>query len=338
MMRVDAYTHFIPTRFYKEVMSQGGHKDIGKRMMGVPSIYDVKTRLKVVDKFKDYSQVLSYPMPPFEMMTKDGKQAEEYAKIVNDGFAELCAQHPDHFPGWVAQCPMTAPDVGVREAARAMKNGALGVQIYTNVAGKPLDNPEFDPFWKAMNKTKTPIWLHPSRSSAMTDYSTEAKSKYEIWWTMGWSYETGAAMARLVFSRIMDKYPNLKIITHHFGGIVPMLEGRIGPGWDQIGARTSDEDLQKVKKSLKKRPLNYFKEDFYADTAAFGGKPATICGLDFYQKDKIVFASDCPFDPEKGTYYIRETLKILDSIDMPKKQRKAIMHGNLEKLTGRKLA
>ena len=44
----------------------------------------------------------------------------------------------------------------------------------------------------------------------------------------------------------MDKYPNLKIITHHFGGIVPMLEGRIGPGWDQLGARTSDEDLRRA--------------------------------------------------------------------------------------------
>ena len=133
-MRIDAYTHFIPN-----AVLQGGdvrrlHKDIGKRMMGVPSIYDVNVRLKVVDKFKDYAQILSYPMPPFEMMTKDGKQAEEYAKIVNDGFVELCKKYPDHFPGWVAQCPMTAPDVGVREAARAMKNGALGVQIYTNVA------------------------------------------------------------------------------------------------------------------------------------------------------------------------------------------------------------
>ena len=158
---------------------------------------------------------------------------------------------------------MTAPDVGVREAARAMKMGALGVQIYTNVAGKPLDNPEFEPFWEAMNKTGTPIWLHPSRGASFADYQTETKSKYEIWWTLGWSYETAAAMSRLVFSKIMDKYPKLKIITHHFGGIVPMLEGRIGPGWDQIGARTSDEDLQKLKKSLKKRPLDYFKENFY---------------------------------------------------------------------------
>ena len=123
MMRIDAYTHFIPTRFYKEVLSVGTHDDIGKRMMGVPAIYDVNVRLKVVDKFKDYAQILSYPMPPLEMMTKDPKETEEYAKIVNDGFAEMCAKHPDHFPGWVAQAPMAAPDVGVREAARAMKNG-----------------------------------------------------------------------------------------------------------------------------------------------------------------------------------------------------------------------
>ena len=59
-------------------------------------------------------------------------------------------------------------------------------------------------------------------------------------------------------------------------------------------------------KSLKKRPLDYFKHDFYADTATFTGKPAMVCGLDFFDHDKIVFASDCPFDPEKGTMYIRE--------------------------------
>ena len=258
-MRIDAYTHFIPHKFYHDVMEQGGHADIGKRMRGVPAIYDLDVRKKVVDKFKDYAQIVSYPMPPLEVMTSDPKQVEEYAKIVNDGFAEMCAKNPDHFPGWVAQAPLAAPDAGVRESLRALKNGACGVQIYTNIAGRPLDNPEFAPFWEAMNKNGMPIWLHPARGANFTDYLSEKKSKYEIWWTFGWSYETGAAMARLVFSKIMDKYPKLKIITHHFGGIVPMLEGRIGPGWDQIGARTSDEDLQALKKSLKrKRPLDYF--------------------------------------------------------------------------------
>src|SRR5437899_2632262 len=130
-MRIDAYTHFIPEKFFNKIV-ESGHADIGKRVREIPCIHDLDVRRKIVDGFKDY--------------------------------------------------------------------------LY------------------------------------------EKKSKYEIWWTFGWSYETAAAMARLVFSKIMDKYPNLKIITHHFGGIVPMLEGRIGPGWDQLGARTSDEDLSVILK------------------------------------------------------------------------------------------
>ena len=153
-----------------------------------------------------------------------------------------------------------------------------------------------------------PVWVHPTRTAKTPDYADEEKSLYEIWWTFGWSYETATFMARMVFSKTLDKYPDLKILVHHFGGIVPMLEGRIGPGWDQLGARTSDEDYGALLKSLKKRPLNYFKEDFYADTAVFGGEGATDRGKKFYPLEKIVFASDCPFDPEKGPMYIRETI------------------------------
>lgn len=336
-MRLDAYTHFIPKKFFDEILTTGDHRDIGKRVREVPSIHDLDVRLKVVDSFPDYAQILSYPQPPLERMTTPDK-VDEYARIVNDGFAELCRQRPDHFPGWVGQVALTAPDAGAREAERAIKElGALGVQIYTNINERPLDDPQFEPFFAAMDKLGKPIWMHPARGANHADYLTEKKSKYEIWWTLGWSYETAAAMARLVFSKTMDKYPNLKIITHHFGGLVPMLEGRIGPGWDQIGARTSDEDLSLVRKSLKKRPLDYFRNDFYTDTAVFGGKPATICGLSFYPLEKIVFASDCPFDPEKGWMYIRETLNILDSIDMPKEDREKIYYKNFEALVGKKL-
>ena len=293
--------------------------------------HDLDIRKKIVDTFKDYAQILSYPMPPLEAFTKgDGVKANEYAKLINDEFAEICAKDKDHFPGWVAQVALNAPDVGIGEAKRAIANGALGVQIYTNIAGKPLDEPEFEPFFAAMEKLDKPIWLHPARNASFSDYASEKKSRYEIWWTLGWSYETTAAMSRLVFSKIMDKYPNLKIITHHFGGIAPMLEGRIGPGWDQLGARTSDEDLQVLYKSLKRRPLDYFKHQFYADTATFSGGPALHAGFAFYDIDKIVFASDCPFDPEKGTMYTRETLRIIDEIDMPKAQKEMIWHGNLE--------
>jgi aminocarboxymuconate-semialdehyde decarboxylase len=335
-MRIDAYTHFIPQKFFQKLV-ESGHHDIGKRVREIPCIHDLDVRLKIVDQFKDYAQILSYPMPPPELLAK-GAEVEEYCKLINDGFAEICKKHPDHFPGWVAQAPLAAPDAGVRECERALKNGALGMQIYTNVAGRPLDDPAIEPFFAAMNKMNKPVWMHPARAANFPDYLSEKKSKYEIWWTFGWSYETAAAMARLVYSGIMDKYPNLKIITHHFGGIVPMLEGRIGPGNDQLGARTSDEDLTLVLKRLKKRPLDYFKHNFYADTAVFGGVPATRCGLDFYDPDKIVFASDCPFDPEKGTMYIRETQRILEGVDIPKADKDKIWYGNLERIIGAKLS
>jgi predicted TIM-barrel fold metal-dependent hydrolase len=336
-MRVDAYTHFIPAKFFNKIV-EGGHPDIGKRVREIPAIHDLNVRKKVVDTFPDYAQILSYSLPPLEVMTKgDGALANEYAKLINDGFVEIIEKDRAHFPGWVAQVSMAAPDAGAGEAERAIKMGALGVQIYTNIAGKPLDDPAFEPFFETMNRLGKPIWMHPARAANFPDYLSETKSKYEIWWTFGWSYETAAAMARLVFSKIMDKYPNLKIITHHFGGIVPMLEGRIGPGWDQLGARTSDENLHPLLGELKKRPLDYFKHSFYCDTAVFGGEPATHCGFDFYDFDKIVFASDCPFDPEKGTMYIRETLRILDGIGFAKDKKEKLFHGNLEAITGVKL-
>ncbi len=339
-MRIDAYTHFFPKRYFERMMEiAGGYKDMGKRVRSLPALYDLDVRKKIVDGHQDYAQILSYPQPPVETFARSPAEIDELIRMLNDGFAELCAKERDRFPGWVAQVSLDAPDAGVAEAERATTQlGALGVQIYTNVAGKPLDAPRYLPFWDKMNALGKPVWLHPARGAEMPDYASEKKSLYEIWFTLGWPFETTTAMARLVFSGIMDNHPNLKIITHHFGGIAPMLEGRLGPGWDVLGSRTTDEDYVALRRSLKKRPLDYFKQDFYADTAVFGATPATRCGLEFFPQDKIVFASDCPFDPEGGTMYPRETLRILDSLGLDSAVSDKIFHRNLESVTGRKIA
>jgi hypothetical protein len=101
-----------------------------------------------------------------------------------------------------------------------------------------------------------------------------------------------------------------------------MLEGRIGPGWDQLGARTSDEDLSVILKRLKKRPLDYFKHSFYADTAVFGGVPATHAGLAFYDLDKICL-HPLPLRSRKRPC-TSETLR-LRRLDMPQPTRKKFM-------------
>jgi len=338
-MRIDAFTHFIPGRFFGRMLEVAGdHEDIGKRVREIPSIYDLDLRLRLVEQFDDYAQILSLPLPPIEVFAPP-PLVEELARTANDGFAEIVAKHRDHFPGFVAQAPITGPDAGVAECERAIKElGALGVQIYTNAAGRPLDRPEFEPFFATMSQLGKPIWVHPARSADLPDYVDEKRSLYEIWWTFGWPYETAVFMARMIFSKILDRYPDLKFIVHHFGGIVPMLEGRIGPGWDQLGARTSHEDYAALGASLKKRPLDYFKQDFYADSAVFGAEAATACGMAFFPLDHVVFASDCPFDPEKGPGYIRETIRIIDQLDLSEADRAKIYHANLERITGTKFA
>ena len=337
-MRIDAYTHFIPKRFFEAVDKMpGAGKDIGKRMRGVPCLYDLDERRRVVGLFSDYAQILSYPMPPLENFAAP-TEVDDLCTMINDGFADIVEKHRDHFPGFVAQVSLASPAGAVKEAKRAIDDlGACGVQVYTNMNGTPIDRPQYEEFWSAMEKSGKPIWIHPARTAERPDYVDEKKSLYEIWWTFGWSYETAAAMARLVFSKIIDRHPDLKIIVHHFGGIVPMLEGRIGPGWDQLGNRTSDEDYVTLRKSLKKRPLDYFKQDFYTDTAVFGGVPATKCGMEFYPIDKIVFASDCPFDPESGTMFPRVTLQILESLNLSKADHDKVFFQNLERITGKKL-
>ena len=135
-------------------------------------------------------------------------------------------------------------------------------------------------------------------------------------------------MARLVFAGLFDRFPNLKIITHHMGAMAPYFAGRVGPGWDQLGARTSDRgSLASCLKRLKKRPIDYFKM-FYADTALFGAYDATVCGLEFFGVDHVLFASDAPFDPEKGPMYIRETIAIVDRLPISNDERERIYWRN----------
>ena len=334
MRYIDAFNHFFPSKLWDHMLqSEGAARDIGKRMRGIPAIYDLEIRFRVMDQFDDYTQVISLGMPPLETLGSP-EETPVFAELGNDGMAELVEEHPDRFVGFLASLPMNAPDKAAAEAERAFRDlGANGLQIHSNVNGAPLDEPRFRPIFEMAARYGKPVFLHPARTASMSDYATEDKSHYEIWWTFGWPYETSAAMARLVFSGMMDDLPDLKVLAHHLGAMVPYFEGRVGPGWDQLGNRTSDENLKLVLERLKKRPFDYFK-DFYADTAVFGSRPATVCGLDFYGADKVLFASDSPFDPEKGPGYIRDTIRVLESIEMSVEDREKISFRNAQKLLG----
>jgi len=332
--KIDLFNHIWPAGFYSRMKSvMPDMKDITRRSEAIPMMVDLNERFRVMDRFEGYRQVLSLASPPLEVM--GGPEiAVDLARHGNDEMAELVERYPARFPGFIASLPMNDPAAALAEAERALDLlGAVGIQVFSNAAGKPLDAPEFRPLLRRVAASGKPLWIHPARGSNFPDYSTEDRSQYEIWWTFGWPYETSVALARLVFSKIMDELPDLKVIAHHAGGMVSFFEGRVGPGWDQLGTRTSHVDYSGLLRELKKRPIDYFR-GFYADTATFGSQAAIRCALEFFGADHMVFASDAPFDPEKGPMYIRETIRAIDGLGLSEGDRRKVYRDNAVRLTG----
>lgn len=332
-MKLDAFSHILPPRYFAEMRRHVRNPDALKRWLELPALHDIDARLAMMDEFgPEYQQILTLSSPPIELLAT-GDSGESLARLANDSMKELVDQHPHRFPAFVASLPMADPERALDEAHRAIEElGAIGVQVFTNVNGVPLDHPQFEGIFAAMSAAGLPVWMHPTRSAANADYVTESTSKYEIWWALGWPYETSVAMSRMVFSGLLERYPDLAIITHHMGAMVPFLEGRIRLGWaDQFGSRTHGSEEAEILGRLSQEPVEYFRR-FYADTALSGSAIGVRCGLEFFGAEHALFASDCPFDPEGGPLYIREMIRIIDELDISQEERELIYSGNLRRL------
>ncbi len=330
-MKLDIFNHVFPVPFFERMQEVLPDTGPVKRWLNVPALYDMDARMRMMEEFgDDYRQVISLSAPTIEFLgTPDETPA--LARLANDGMADICRAHPDRFPAFVASLPMNNPGESVRELERATGElGACAAQIFTNVNGEPLDLPKYYPVFETAAKLDVPLFLHPARGPNFPDYLSEDRSEFEIWWTFGWTYESSAAMARLVFSRLFDRLPGIRILTHHLGAMIPYVEGRVGYGQDQLGARTPGDGLTRLRESLKKRPIDYFRM-FYADTATFGSLGAMRCGIDFFGPERCMFASDCPFDPEGGPLYIRETVRCLESLEIDQGVRDDVYGNNARK-------
>ena len=335
-LKIDVFNHIFPAPFFARLQQVVVNTGSVKRWLHIPFLHDLDVRFRRLEEFgPEYRQILSLSAPPIESINPDRQITLDLAALANDSMADLVRRFPDRFPAFIASLPLNFPDESVAELERAVKQlGAVGVQVFSNVNGLPLDDPQFGSLFETADRLRCPILLHPARGATFADYPIENKSKYEIWWTFGWPFETSAAMQRLVFSRLFDRLPTIRILAHHLGAMIPYFEGRVGYGLDQLGTRTADEDYAALLASLQKRPYDYFKM-FWADTAVFGSRAATECGLKFFGTDQVVFASDAPFDPEGGSLYIRETLKIIDTLDIPETDRQKIYQRNAERFFNR---
>ena len=333
---IDIFNHVMPLPYLDAVKQHANDPGIVKRMTSIRMLWDIEARVAMLDQWPGLQQVLTLSVPSPEMLGGPDL-SPMLARIANDGMAEMCRTWPEKFPTFAASLPMNNVDAALAEMDRAIVQlGARGVQILTSVNNRALDEPEFfSVFERATNKHEVPIWMHPHRPATKVDYANEKTSKYEIWQVLGWPFESSVAMARMVFSGLLERLPKLRIITHHCGGMIPYFSGRAETLWAQLGSRSADDSEQDVLKRLSKTPIEYFKM-FYGDTVLGGSASALRCGLDFFGSDKIVFASDCPFDPEGGPMFIREGLRSVEELGLADSDKRKIYLGNALGLLGRK--
>lgn len=327
-LKIDIFPHIIPIK-YKEAIYKVAPADFfGKRVLDSHSqLWDLECRFRIMDKYDGLVQVLNLAAPPVEAIV-DSEKAVALARLANDEMAELVAKYPDRFVAAVACLPMNNIDASLREADRAIIDLKFrGVLIYSHINNKPLDSPEFMPLYEKMSQYNLPILLHPTPGITSRDYTTENESKYANTTTFGWPYETTIAMSRLVFSGILEKYPNLKIITHHAGGMVPFFDQRI------IGIQDTDEILRrgKNKARLTKPHIEYFKM-FYADTAIYGSVPGLMCAHAFFGAEHLLFGTDMPFDCERGDRYTRQTINSIEQMEISDLEKKKIFEDNARSL------
>jgi aminocarboxymuconate-semialdehyde decarboxylase len=334
---IDAFCHILPPKYEEARWARAGSKDFaanspahiqfvrtGRKAPNYEGLTSLDARFRMMDEFPGYRQVISLAGPPPEHIAPNA--SVELATIANDELAELVAKYPDRFAGAAAAVPMNEPDAACREIERAFRQLRLPtVQLYSNVNGRPLDAPEFRPVWKTLADNGVPILLHPARSSKHADYSAEQESKYLIWQVFGWPYETTAATARLVFGGIMQTHPELKILVHHTGAMIPFLHGRMKSMFEMFS-----EDLAlQTEGRLTQPPIEFFRR-FYGDLGAFSPGAVNVA-RDFLGADHLLFGTDAPFDAAGGRSSIRESIAAVKNSTCTEAEKANIFTTNVER-------
>ncbi len=184
------------------------------------------------------------------------------------------------------------------------------------------------PLYEKMQANDLPILLHPRRTNTTADYADEATSKFLIYTNLGWPLETSKAMARLAFGGVLERFPRLKILTHHAGGMVPFFAKRIELSWDfnekLMGYRHDGQ-------TLTRSPIELYKS-FYCDTAIQGNTAALMCAYEFFGADHMLFATDSPYDDELGVRVYRETIPAVEAMAIGAAEKQKIFEGNARRV------
>jgi len=334
---IDAYTHFYPKPYLTRLMAlksekARAHATRWARRAEVDRHYiDVAARLVDLDKFGiDYEvTAVSQDVDPNNIGALEDGEELSLAGFLNDQMARVMEEsHGRIFS--LGTVPFgSIESAGIDEMRRAVRDlGLKGFMVLSNVNGTPID--KFQTFWAEVEKLGVPVYIHPI--DPISNASRSYEDEYDLMHVFGWPFETTLILARLVFSGTLERYPGLKILAHHLGGMIPFFAGRINESYSKtMGAAKAEQQVKALEEN--RSAIDLFR-NFYYDTAIGGSVDAIRCGLGVFGPDRIIFGTDYPFGPESGRSRLRTYPGTIRELGLSSEDTDKIFEKNARRLVG----
>ncbi len=316
-MIIDFSAHHISRRVGK-IISKAGWYGSGNLMKYPVQNADPEVRLALMEKYGVDMQALSQTAPV--VMGFSPEEAAEICRLSNEDNYALCKACPKKF---LNICIISLQDMksAMEELERAIKElDCRAITLGSNQNGKGLDSEEYYPFYEKVIEYDLPIFVHPVNWESYP--LVDAVKGWRNMMILGWPFDTTQAAWRLVLSGTIDRFPELKIVLHHYGAMLPFFSRRI-----EQNIRLS------LKHRLKKdKDIHEYWRNFYGDTALDGAVASYPCGYAFFGPDRTVFGTDYPFGAESGEDFYRENLAGVKAMKIPAEDMQKILGENAQKL------
>jgi aminocarboxymuconate-semialdehyde decarboxylase len=276
-----------------------------------PGHFDYDARIKAMDAAKVDLAILSLTCPNVYWGGEEVSLAA--ARVANDDMARAEKAYPGRIR-WMASLPWEYPGAAAGELKRALDQGAVGVMVLANIAGRSLSDPLFEPVWREIDRRALPVLVHPTAPPGTPELDLR---QYNLIASIGFIFDTSLAVARLCFDGFFDRFPNLKLIASHAGGALPYLVGRLDQCFDKMNAcRTRTET----------RPGDYLRRIYY-DAVTYRPEALELC-IKVGGADRVMYGSDYPHN-------IGDMKGCLARVDaLPAGQREAVRGANAERIFG----
>jgi predicted TIM-barrel fold metal-dependent hydrolase len=328
-MIIDAHSHGVHPSYFDQLRTMGGQwgRKVAERELehvrSTPQYTNVTVRVEQLDRYGIDMQMVT-PSVPLDVNVFPGDVTTQLslARSLNDGMAKLMDESKGKLVAAGSIPIMHFEKIGWQEMERAIKIlGLKAINLPSNINGKPLDLAEFEPFWAHAEQMGVAVYIHP-----WPQPGRPYEADFDLPHVFGWPFETTITLARLVFSGIMERHPNLKIVSHHLGGgMIPFFMGRIMESNDPTGTGES------MGPSMPRSLFDYFSR-FYYDSAVGGSAAAIKCACEVFGPDQIVFATDGPHGPGKGETRLASYPGLIRSLGLSQTATEKILAGNARKL------